>query len=162
MDNQSSVFRLLGGADAGSASQAQEQGVVLSSGVREESMMGDETGEPSADGTSVTADSSVVIGISIEPTAQVQQQLASLRNTAPSLSKDGSGAGSEQTTMPTPRVIKSIAEPVGQNAYNFLAGFAQGPTGNESVPLKGLQEWWTRFEKKVELDVGFLMREGAG
>ncbi|KAI7114770.1 hypothetical protein KC352_g34547, partial [Hortaea werneckii] len=52
---------------------------------------------------------------------------------------------------------KVMAQRIIGNAFNFLASF-----GSETVPLKAFQDWWTKFEKKVELDPSFLEREEQG
>jgi len=31
--------------------------------------------------------------------------------------------------------------------------------GDEKVPLKSFEEWWKKFERRVEADPGFLERE---
>ncbi len=60
---------------------------------------------------------------------------------------------------------KVLARRIVRNAFNFLASFA-GTTaeqgGVEVVPLKAFQEWWVKFERRVEVDPGFLEREGEG
>lgn len=52
---------------------------------------------------------------------------------------------------------KVLAQRIIGNAFNFLASF-----GSDTVPLKAFQDWWTKFEKKVELDPSFLEREDQG
>jgi hypothetical protein len=53
-----------------------------------------------------------------------------------------------------------LAQRIIKNAFNFLASFA-GNTANgiEVVPLKSFQDWWAKFERKVQNDPGFLERE---
>ncbi|KAK5135306.1 hypothetical protein LTR08_005409 [Meristemomyces frigidus] len=100
-----------------------------------------------------TAGSNIIVGLSIEPTAQVEAQLATLKSaqqpTPPSSALVRTG-GAQATT-------KVLAQRIIGNAFNFLASF-----GSEVVPLKAFQEWWVKFEKKVELDPGFLEREAEG
>ena len=102
----------------------------------------------------------IVIGISIEPAAQVEAQLATLKqaqiiiraNGLPStaLVQQASETGGRTTT-------KVMAQRIIGNAFNFLASF-----GSDTVPLKAFQDWWTKFEKRVDLDPSFLERQEQG
>jgi len=104
---------------------------------------------------------SVTVGISIEPTASIQNQLAMLESakgnpsTALVISSKGQSA--------TPTSTKFLAQRIIQNAFNFLASFSgtmAGGGGEEMVPLKSFMAWWEKFERRVEMDPGFLEREG--
>jgi hypothetical protein len=56
-----------------------------------------------------------------------------------------------------------LAQKIIKNAFNFLASFAgNGPGGSEVVPLKSFQDWWAKFEKRIERDPGFLERDEDG
>jgi protein Hikeshi len=59
-----------------------------------------------------------------------------------------------------PPPTKLLAQRIIKNAFNFLASFAGGSGGQEVVPLKSFQDWWTKFERRVENDPGFLERDG--
>ena len=127
-------------------------------------------GGPAADGDAMTDDpptapgngspgsgDEIVVGISIEPAAQVEQQLASLKGGQPqaqmpnrALVRLNSATGGRMTT-------KLLAQRIIGNAFNFLASF-----GSDTVPLKAFQDWWTKFEKRVELDPSFLERDEQG
>ena len=101
----------------------------------------------------------VTLGLSIEPTANIVAQLDSLRTSQMALvSTHGQ---QQQQRPPNPVSTKILAQRIIKNAYNFLGSFAgsAGPGGVEVVPLKGFQDWWTKFERKVENDPGFLERE---
>ena len=52
---------------------------------------------------------------------------------------------------------KVLAQRIIGDAFNFLASF-----GSNEIPLKAFQNWWMKFEKKVELDPSFLEREDQG
>ncbi|KAK4954240.1 hypothetical protein LTR10_007670 [Elasticomyces elasticus] len=101
-------------------------------------------------GAAATGD--IVVGISIEPAEQVEAQLATLKmgqqQSSNAMVVAGAGNGSPATT-------KVLAQRIIGNAFNFLASF-----GSDVVPLKAFQDWWVKFEKKVELDPSFLEREG--
>ncbi|KAJ0425634.1 hypothetical protein BJY00DRAFT_274664 [Aspergillus carlsbadensis] len=104
----------------------------------------------------------VTLGISIEPVQVVAPQLAALE------SNNGSGAlsGNELARLaPQQRGIttKVLAQRIIGNAFNFLASFSESSDpsgrGQEVVPLKAFQEWWAKFERKVNNDPTFLERE---
>jgi len=48
---------------------------------------------------------------------------------------------------------KVLAQRIIANAFNFLASF-----GSDVIPLKAFEEWWKKFERKVEMDPTFLER----
>jgi protein Hikeshi len=101
-----------------------------------------------------TAMGDIVVGVSIEPAAQVETQLAALRNGKQqqpgALVRFNSTQGGRVAT-------KVLAQRIIGNAFNFLASF-----GSDTVPLKAFQDWWAKFEKKVELDPTFLEKEEMG
>jgi hypothetical protein len=101
----------------------------------------------SANGQSAAGD--INLGISVEPAANIQSQLASLE-TEPSTSN---------AIVRRPLPTKLLAQRIIKNAFNFLASFAGGVGGQEVVPLKSFQDWWTKFERRIENDPGFLERD---
>ena len=111
--------------------------------------------DPSAaNGTAVPQ---VTVGISIEPAASVQAQLAALAQSQASTSNPHSSA---EVVVSRPQLsTKVLAQRIAKNAFNFLASFAKEVGGEEVVSLKAFREWWERFERRVERDEGFLMRE---
>ncbi len=152
-------FKLLGAVGSG-----KESAIFKVNGIKSGSasngdgdLMTDDSATSIGTSTAPAVDGDIVVGISIEPTAQVEQQLASLKpgqttsntsNTA--MVRITSGTGGRTTT-------KVLAQRIIGNAFNFLASF-----GSETVPLKAFEEWWKKFEKKVELDPSFLEREEQG
>ncbi|MCJ1283338.1 hypothetical protein MMC26_002666 [Xylographa opegraphella] len=97
----------------------------------------------------------VIVGISLEPIEIVSAQLATM--------KAASDANSTALTIVRrPPSTKVLAQRIIKNAFNFLASFAGGDGGHEVVPLKSFQDWWKKFERRVEIDPGFLEREGDG
>lgn len=95
----------------------------------------------------------VNLGISVEPAASIQAQLAALR-TEPTMSN---------ALARRPPSTKVLAQRIIKNAFNFLASFAGGGVGGqEVVPLKSFQDWWTKFERRINNDPEFLERDDAG
>jgi protein Hikeshi len=101
----------------------------------------------SVNGQSIAGD--INLGVSVESAANIQSQLAALR-AEPSTSN---------ALMRRPPTTKVLAQRIIKNAFNFLASFAGGPGGQEVVPLKSFQDWWTKFERRIENDPGFLERD---
>jgi len=100
----------------------------------------------------------VVVGLSLEPAALVAQQLEA--------AKGGAGAPASNALVrvaaaaAAPRAtVKVLAQRIIGNAFNYLASF-EGPDGK--VPMKTFQEWWKKFEKKVDMDPAFLERVDDG
>lgn len=155
----STDFRLLG------ALSPNKQSAIfkINTGARSTNLARDDEGDLMVDddsSTAITGDGSeIVIGVSIEPAAQVEAQLATLK-----ASSGANGAATstamvratppQQQTTGSPVSTKVLAQRIVGNAFNFLASF-----GSDTVPLKSFQDWWVKFEKKVELDPGFLERE---
>lgn len=111
-----------------------------------------------------TLSGTVTLGISIEPAQNVASQVAALQAagnpTAPStaLVRLSPQQQQQQKQMTT----KVLAQRIIGNAFNFLASFASSdPDKEEVVPLKSFRDWWTKFERRVEMDPGFLEREEA-
>ncbi|KAJ9644639.1 hypothetical protein H2199_003602 [Coniosporium tulheliwenetii] len=107
---------------------------------------------------STGADGIITLGISVEPAAQIATALASLKSTAqPSTGLELARAQAQSGAVASPVTTKILAQRIIRNAFNFLASF-----GSETVPLKAFQEWWKKFEAKVERDPGFLERDEQG
>lgn len=107
----------------------------------------------------------IQLGVAIEPLAQI---LASLAHLA-ALSQASSSTAltklpAQAAPAASPVSTKILARRIIRNAFNFLASFAgstrAGSEGQEVVPLKAFQDWWVKFERRVENDPGFLEREG--
>lgn len=113
----------------------------------DEDLMIDEA--PYANG-SVSA-GQITLGISVEPATSVQAQLEALKaSQVPEMST---------ALVRRPPTTNILAQRIIKNAFNFLASFAGGQGGNEVVPLKSFQDWWKKFERKIEVDPGFLERD---
>ncbi|KAL4889440.1 hypothetical protein BDV59DRAFT_186531 [Aspergillus ambiguus] len=107
------------------------------------------------------ASGTATLGISIEPAQNVAPQLAALE------AEKGSAGGPSTELVRQSRQQKEIttkvlAQRVIGNAFNFLASFAESDPrhkGQEVVSLKAFRDWWTKFERKVDMDPTFLERE---
>ncbi|KAF2771511.1 DUF775-domain-containing protein [Teratosphaeria nubilosa] len=147
----SQEFKLLGGIGPG-----KESAIFKISGLKSGTQVDGDVDAMSDGTTTVGASDNIVVGISVEPTAQVEQQLAALQSGAAQQPQPGtmvrfnSSSGGRLSS-------KILAQRIISNAFNFLASF-----GSDIVPLKAFQDWWTKFEKKVELDPSFLEREEQG
>ena len=102
-------------------------------------------------------DGAIVVGISIQPAAQVEQQLASINNGQPQPHEISTAMVRAQPSAVAGMTTKVLAQRIIGNAFNFLASF-----GSDTVPLKAFQDWWKKFERKVELDPSFLERDEQG
>ncbi|EXJ55837.1 hypothetical protein A1O7_08768 [Cladophialophora yegresii CBS 114405] len=98
----------------------------------------------------------VNLGVSIEPVQNIQAQMAQLQQQG-TQSPTSNNTVAAAKRQPDTRVL---AQRIIKNAFNFLASFA-GNTANgiEVVPLKSFQDWWAKFERKVQVDPGFLERD---
>ena len=159
-EKQSAMYRINLGKGPSQASNSVE-GIPE---VREEVMLDDATERPAVEASlGVDASSALIIGISIEPTSQVQAQAStkaqnSLANTAqerPISKREESNLKGES--------VKQLARKIGQNAFDFLSSFTEAGTGGkEVVPIKAFEDWWGKFEKRIQLDPLFLMKDTDG
>jgi hypothetical protein len=153
----SQEFKFLGGIGPGKESAIFKVSGLKNGGSNEldGDAMTDDAGQPSANSNgTVPAGADIVVGISIEPAAQVEAQMTSLKEPAgvaqTALVRQQPTTGDRVTT-------KVLAQRIIGNAFNFLSSF-----GSDTVPLKAFQDWWTKFERTVELDPRFLEREQQG
>lgn len=152
----SQEFQLLGGIGPG-----KESAIFKVSGMKQGSGA-DEGGDVMTDDPSVLpagtpAVGDIVVGVSIEPAAQIEQQLANLKSGTTQFSGPSNAMVRSNPGTAGPTTTKVLAQRIIGNAFNFLASF-----GSDTVPLKAFEEWWKKFEKKVELDPSFLEREDGG
>lgn len=174
-ENPSSIFKVDGVSGSGDAqiSDGSANGGGLSSSIppAEDEMVDVQDAPPQTPMNNGSSSSPVgplgdiIVGISIEPTAALTEQLAALRSSSSS-SQPPSSELILATNRKPPSAIstKLLAQRIIKNAFNFLASFA-GPTnaaGEEVVPLRSFRDWWVKFERRVENDPGFLEREGDG
>lgn len=150
----SQEFKLLGGIGPGKESAIFKVNGIKSGNDADRDAMTDN--DPSTAPSGIPAGGDIVVGISIEPAAQVEQQLLNLKSSGSQPADGGpSTAMVKMSSGPGVQVsTKVLAQRIIGNAFNFLASF-----GSDTVPLKAFQDWWLKFEKKVELDPSFLERE---
>ncbi|CAK1358187.1 Protein Hikeshi [Cercospora beticola] len=149
----SQEFKLLGAIGPGKESAIFKiSGLKSATNVNQNAMLDDPTAQ-----TGAVPQGDVVIGVSIEPEAQVAAQLATLQSGGHSNNAQLSSALVKLGSSPEGKATtKVLAQRIIGNAFNFLASF-----GSDTVPLKAFQDWWQKFEKKIDLDPSFLEREGA-
>lgn len=96
-----------------------------------------------------------VLGISIDP----EQEVAAVLSEKGMKTSFTYGSGTALQAAPSQATTKNLAKAIIQNAYNFLSGFSGNfVNGIEVVPLKAFNEWWTKFERRVDQDPSFLER----
>lgn len=84
------------------------------------------------------------IGISIEPTLQVQGQLDQLR---------ASKATVKSTALVSTSSTTNLANKVVGHAYNYLASFIDD---SGKVPIKAFDNWWDKFKTKLKNNPNFI------
>jgi protein Hikeshi len=147
-----SEFRLLGalGTEKPTAIfRTRLQGAGASSGfgaVEDDYAMVDD-GDPSAAGGVVT------VGISLEPIALVEQNLAAAKAVGTTGSEVVRSGG---VSAPSVTQTKMLAQKIIGNAFDFLASF-----GSDVIPLKAFEEWWKKFERRLQ-DPTFVQRLASG
>ena len=115
------------------------------------------------DSSGGAATATVTLGLSIEPAANIAAQLETLKASQTTVASTHLQPQSQQLQLQgAPVPTKVLAQRIIKNAFNFLGGFvgSAGAGGPEVVPLKSFQEWWKKFERRVENDPGFLERDG--
>ena len=125
----------------------------------EDEMTDVDTSSAGINGATAATAGEITVGISIEQAATILPQLELLGASKPVPSTALFSAGSQQQRT-TPLSTKALAQRIIKNAFNFLASFAGTTTGGgqEVIPLKSFQDWWTKFERRLESDPGFLER----
>ncbi|MCJ1425679.1 hypothetical protein MMC29_003579 [Sticta canariensis] len=170
-EKSSAIFQI-GGASGGGDTQIPNgpaNGDGIGSSAEDE--MVDVQNAPVTNGSSAPIpppQGNIIVGISIEPAAALNAQLAALRP-PPSSSQSPSSTlilATNHRNPPPSAIIptKILAQRIIKNAFNFLASFAGSTNagGEEVVPLRSFRDWWVKFERRVENDPGFLERDGDG
>jgi len=93
------------------------------------------------------------LGISVEPAENIQAQLVQAAISASNLPSTA--------LVKRPPPARVLAQRIIKNEFNFLSGFAGNVGGQEVVPLKSFQDWWIKFQRRIENDPSFLERDDA-
>ncbi|CAG8545492.1 4370_t:CDS:1 [Racocetra fulgida] len=110
--------------------------------------------------TSVTA----TLGISIEPVAMVESQIATLPQTS-NQPQTSSGFGGISIT---PELISQITQNTLRNLYNYATSFSTSSTpfgsqiigtGNTFISAKVFQDWYETFTRKVKIDPNVVLKD---
>jgi hypothetical protein len=96
----------------------------------------------------------ITLGISIEPIALIEQQLASLRSKSNTGSLGTTPAPLTTITKPTPPTTL-IAQRILKHLFNFLSSFT---TPDGMIEVKAFQAWWEKFQARLNQDPSFLER----
>ena len=95
----------------------------------------------------------ITIGISLEPQAQVEAQLAAIKQAQLSKQKLLLPAQPAVAAPSDPNDIASLANKIVAHAYNYMSSFVNG---QGQVPIKAFDDWWNKFKSKLALDPSFL------
>lgn len=140
---KSSDFKLLGGLNPVKPSaifKLNNTSGLLTSYLADDDAMNDDV--------AVTADATINIGISIEPTPQAEQLLlAEKEKSALAL------VPSKKAAPKAPLDIANLANRIVKHAYNYLSGFVD-PAGK--VPMKAFDAWWDKFKTRLQTNPNFL------
>jgi hypothetical protein len=116
------------------------------------------------EGSAGSANGIATLGISIEPVQNIAPQLSALEAESAYTEPSTSTALVQQTPEQRQQkqiTTKMLAQRIIGSAFNFLASFAESDPsnkGHEVVPLKSFRDWWTKFERRIDMDPSFLER----
>ncbi|KAF3385469.1 Protein OPI10 [Penicillium rolfsii] len=152
-EKPSGIFKIQSSSQANNGSSEAEQ---------EDQMLDEGSGNPA--GGANLANGVATLGISIEPAQNIAPQLSALQ--AESARNEPSSSTALIVQTPEQRQQKQIttkvlAQRIIGSAFNFLASFAESDPsnkGHEVVPLKSFRDWWTKFERRIDMDPAFLER----
>ncbi|KAJ5127758.1 hypothetical protein N7448_008537 [Penicillium atrosanguineum] len=134
---------------------------------RSEAEEEDEMLDEGATGPAGPPNGVVTLGISIEAVENIAPQLSALEAEAPRESRSESQSTamvrlSPEQAQQKQLSTKVLAQRIIGSAFNFLASFAESDPakkGHDVVPLKSFRDWWTKFERRIEMDPSFLERQ---
>ncbi|GAA5996762.1 Opi10p [Rhodotorula paludigena] len=114
-------------------------------------------------GATATASTTYTLGISCEPLAAVEAQVAAVGQTTAGAAANPSSStalvpAQSAAAPPDPVLLAGL---VGKNLVNAVSGFAQPlPDGSGSwIPTQAFDRWYREFERKLKTTgVGFLLR----
>jgi hypothetical protein len=143
--------------------QASSQANNGRSEAEQEDEMLDE-GSSNTAGGAIPSNGVATLGISIEPVQNIAPQLSALEAERARTEPSSSTALVVQTPEQQQQkqiTTKILAQRIIGSAFNFLASFAESDPankGHEVVPLKSFRDWWTKFERRIDMDPTFLER----
>ncbi|EAU84093.2 inositol metabolism protein Opi10 [Coprinopsis cinerea okayama7 len=139
-DKPSAIFRLRGTFSSASTPNSSAQNVFSQ-----------QSAVPQ--GSDVTA----ILGLAIEPLAQIQTQIASL----PASQVNAALTSNALTKPPTVTDAVILAEKVVKHLLNYLSGFTGGSPGADvAIPMSIIVKWYESFMNKLKTGgVGFLERQ---
>ncbi|GAA5875312.1 hypothetical protein JCM3774_005776 [Rhodotorula dairenensis] len=116
---------------------------------------------------SASASSTATLGILCEPLESVETQLAALGQSAAAVAANPATStalvrvgGSAAAGGAAPDPVR-LAQLVGKNLFNAVAGFAQPLPGGQAgqwLPFDAIERWYREFERKLRTTgVGFLL-----
>ena len=154
-DKQSAIFRV------GGLRTTELNGQFGGSNIDQDEMTDIDAPVPDSSSGSVP---DITVGVSIEPVASIQAQLAKLKSSGATTNSVSTALVLARQQQASPVSTKILAQRIIKNAFNFLASFAgsNGPGGEEVVPLRSFKAWWEKFERRVENDPAFLEKDGDG
>ncbi|KAJ1972399.1 hypothetical protein H4R35_004696 [Dimargaris xerosporica] len=101
------------------------------------------------------------LGISIEPIATVEQQMAQLRvayaEAGPTSSNSTALVPLRGSTVVPNDAVLGVLQKVMENLYNFVTSFVSTPATN-TIPLKAFEDWYTSTQRKLNMDPNFLRK----
>jgi hypothetical protein len=113
-----------------------------------------------------TVGKEMVIGISLEPAANVAALMSALPSRQVQASEGATALVVASRNAHRPDTLV-LAQRIIKNAFNFLTSFSgnvpipggSGTAGVEVVPLKAFEDWWRKFEARVRNDPAFLEKD---
>jgi len=129
---------------------------------RSEAEEEDEMLDEGTSGPTVPSNGVVTLGISIEPAETIAPQLAALQAEAPREQSTALIRQSPEQQQQKQLSTKALAQRIIGSAFNFLASFAESDPSNKGqdvVPLKSFRDWWTKFERRIDMDPSFLEKQ---
>lgn len=142
----SAEFRLLGGLNPVKPSaifKLNNTSGLLTSYLADDDAMNDDA--------TASANATINIGISIEPTPQAEQLLLAEKQKNSSAVVPRNNV--PKTAPKAPLDIANLANRIVKHAYNYLSGFVD-PAGK--VPMKAFDTWWEKFRTKLQTNPNFL------
>ncbi|KAJ1969461.1 hypothetical protein H4R34_006161 [Dimargaris verticillata] len=105
-------------------------------------------------------DKPATLGISIEPLATVEQQMARLQVAhadAGPISTSANALVPLRGPTVTNDTMLGVLQKVMENLYNFVTSFVSSPTAN-TIPLRAFEDWYTSTQRKLKMDPDFLRK----